>query len=119
MPIKFTNPRAFAPFHRTPVAFHGVRPDSRRVALTVMCSVVEDVPETVDAAAPTDARTFAVSFPRHSWGVATPPQIGEWAKMHWSGADMWLKVSAVNHLPDGGLALVAEWKPGRVPQWSR
>ena len=103
-----------------PVAFYGMRPEDRKVALTLNCVVVEGSPLVMqDAAAPTDARTFTVTLTRRSWCLATPPQIGDWAKMHWSGADMWLKASAVNHLPSGDIALVAEWKPGRVPQWSR
>lgn len=103
-----------------PVGFYGMRPEDRKLATTMKCVVVEGSPLVMqDAAAPTDARTFTVTFPSRSWCLATPPQIGDWAKMHWSGADMWLRVSAVNHLQSGDIALVAEWKPGRVPQWSR
>ena len=119
MPIKFTNPRAFAPFYSVPVAFYGVRPDERRIKLTLRCSVTEDVEALPEASAPSVARTFNVSFPRVAWTFVEDPQIGEWMCMEWTGAKMWLKASAVNHLPSGDIALVAEWKPGRVPPWSR
>lgn len=119
MRIKFNNPSAFAPFYGVPVAFYGVRPDERSIKGTLFCAVTEDVEVIQDASAPSVARTFNVAFPRVAWPYVEEPQIGEWLCMEWTGAKMWLKVSATNHLPNGDIALVADWKPGRVPTWSR
>lgn len=99
---------AFAPFYTTPVAFYGERADSRKVALTLKCFVVEDSPLTIaDSAAPVRARAFDVAFPRKGWPYPTAPEIGEWMKIEWCGSWLWMKANAVNRMPSGDISISA------------
>ena len=119
MPSIFQIPEAaFECFYDTPVAFHGTRPNARPVDITVDCCIIEESPGlSGEATAPTNARAFAISFPRSAWRDATPPQIGEWARFMWRGVEMWVKADAVTYMPDGDYSLTATWKPERRPSW--
>lgn len=99
---------AALPQHVCGVAFYGERPDSRKVALTIKCVVVEENPLAVtDSAAPVRVRAFTVRFPRVSWPYVADPEIGEWMKIEWRGSWLWTKANMVTHLPTGDLAISA------------
>lgn len=111
---------AFKPFYDTPVAFHGERRDERKIAFTTDCMVVEDSPLMMtDGTAPTRERTFVISLPILGWKDVTPPHIGEWLNLMWSGQWMWAKAEAVTHMPSGEIIVTAIWSPDRDggPPW--
>lgn len=110
----------FDSFYDTPVAFFGDRPGARKIALTVKCSVTEDVVTIPgEAIAPTLDRTFDIVFPRSCWPEATPPQIGEWLCFQFAGEELNTRADAVSHMPDGDFVIVATWKHDRKggPAW--
>ena len=120
MAILFHNPRAFAPFHTRPVAFHGMRPDERRVATTVMCQVVEDTfAAPGDTPAPIKERAFNISFPAKSWPVEVPPNVGDWVWFEWPLGNIWGKVAHVGYMPNGDFALSVVHNPKEkgYPKW--
>lgn len=120
MHIKFSNPKAFAPFYTCPVAFHGMRPDERRVASTVMCQVVEDTfVAPGDTPAPVKERDFNVSFPVKAWPIELPPNVGDWLSFNWAGFNIWAKVAHVGYMPNGDYALSAIHNPKEkgYPKW--
>lgn len=120
MRIKFTNPSAFEPFYSTPVAFHGMRPDERRVALTVMCQVVEDnFTAPGDTPAPILERDFNVTFTVESWGINTPPNVGDWVWFRWAGKGLWGKIAHVGYMPNGDyqLSIIHNPKERGYPTW--
>ena len=119
--IRFTpSPKAVAPFLGTPVAFHGMRPDERRVASTVMCQVVEDTfVAPGDTPAPIHERDFNIYFPAKDWPIEIPPNVGDWVWFNWAGAGLWGKVAHVGHMPNGDYALsvVNNPKEKGYPKW--
>lgn len=120
MTIRFSNPKAFAPFYRHPVAFHGMRPDQRRVALTVMCQVVEDTfTAPGDTTAPILERDFNIEFPVCNWPINTPPNVGDWVCFTWTGSGLWGKIAHVGHMPNGDyqLSVVHNPKERGYPAW--
>ena len=121
MAVLFYNPRAFAPFYSCPVAFHGSRPDERKVARTVACQVVEDAfAPPGDTAVPIRERVFDVSFPSGEWPAEMPPNVGDWVWFKWQTGPVWGKVEHVGHMPNGDyvLSVINDPKEKDYPAWS-
>lgn len=120
MAIRFDNPCAFAPFYTHPVAFHGMRPDERRVALTIMCQVVEDnFTAPGDTPAPIVERDFNINFPGIKWVANTPPNVGDWVQFAWAGVWLWGKIAHVGYMPNGDyqLSVIHNPKEKGYPAW--
>ena len=99
---------AALPQYVAAVAFYGERAESRKVALTLKCAVIEDNALTLtDGAAPVHARAFTVRLPRTSWPYPATPEVGEWMKIEWCGSWLWTKANAVNRMPTGDIAISA------------
>ena len=103
-----------------PVAFYGMRPEERKLAITVKCLVVEGTfTAPGDTPAPILERDFNVTFPGVKWVVNTQPNVGDWVRFPWANAWLWGKVAHVGRMPSGDyqLSVVHNPKEKGYPTW--